>query len=330
MRPILSIEELSEQILSGSRVALGRAITLVESTLARDAEQAQELLAHLAPYTQSGRRLGISGPPGVGKSSFIEVFGMGWVERGHRVAVLAIDPSSPIGKGSILGDKTRMERLASHPATFIRPSASGNHPGGVARSTREAILLCLAAGYDTVIVETVGVGQAETAVRNMVDMFLLLVQPGSGDELQGIKKGIIEMADLIVVTKADGSLSEKARTTALEYRNALHYYPPKSWKTDVLLCSALENKGFEEIYLQIEAYYEALGTGLLHLRQQQNMLWMHETVRTMVLDWFYAQPAVRKAINNLETKVLAGELQPHFAAKELLRTIFNSNFCSDK
>jgi len=255
-RLMLSVDEYFEGITSGNRTILSKAITLIESSLPSHAEIAQEIIERCLPQSGKSMRIGITGVPGVGKSSFIEALGLMLTERGHKLAVLAIDPSSENSKGSILGDKTRMEGLSVHPAAFIRPSPSAGTLGGVARKTRETIILCEAAGYDTIIVETVGVGQSETAVHSMVDFFLLLMLAGAGDELQGIKRGIMEIADALVITKADAGNITKALQAKSEYENALHLFPPsESGRTPrVRTCSAHKNEGMEEIWNIISEY----------------------------------------------------------------------------
>src|SRR5690554_1927349 len=256
-----NIEQLAEQVVAGDRRALARAITLVESTRPDHRASADALLAKLLPETGKAVRLGISGVPGVGKSTFIEAFGLYLIEQGRRVAVLAVDPSSRRAGGSILGDKTRMELLSRSPDAFIRPSPAGRSLGGVARRTREALLLCEAAGYDVGIVETVGVGQSETAVAEMVDLFALLLLPGGGDELQGIKKGIVELAELVIVNKADGEMRAAAGRAAAEYRSALRMLRPlmENWKVPVLQVSSIEKRGLEAVWQAILKHREVLG-----------------------------------------------------------------------
>ncbi len=273
---------LAAGVRAGDRRALARAITLMESSRADHRLAAEALLHDLLPFAGNSVRLGVTGVPGVGKSTFIEAFGLHLVERGHRVAVLAVDPSSPRSGGSILGDKTRMEELARDPRAFIRPSPSGGTLGGVARRTREAMLVCEAAGHDVVIVETVGVGQSETAVADMVDMFLLLLVPGGGDELQGIKKGIVELADAIVVTKADGDLAPAAERAARDYRNALHLLAPSGggWTVPVLTCSAVAGQGVGAVRETVERHRDAMrATGRVAARRAtQAHAWMWNEV----------------------------------------------------
>src|SRR4051812_10717608 len=272
---------LLEPLLAGDRRALARAITLIESTRADHRERADALLAAILPHSGRSVRLGITGVPGVGKSTLIERFGLGLLERGRSLAVLAIDPSSKRGGGSILGDKTRMEELSRHDAAFIRPSPAGTTLGGVARRTREAMLLVEAAGFDTVIVETVGVGQSETAVADMVDMFVVLLLPAGGDDLQGIKRGVIELADLIVVNKADGDLKATAKRSAADYQHALRMLrsPTENWTPEVTTCSALAGTGVAAIWEVVERFRQAVGeTGMLRRRAEQARAWMWNEV----------------------------------------------------
>lgn len=314
--------DLADAIRAGDRRALARGITLVESTRADHRAAAEALLAALLPHTGGAVRLGISGVPGVGKSTFIEAFGLHVIGQGHRVAVLAVDPSSQRTGGSILGDKTRMEALSRDPSAFIRPSPAGSTLGGVARRTREAMLLLEAAGFDLVIVETVGVGQSETAVADMVDLFLLLLPPAGGDELQGIKKGIVELADLIVVNKADGDLVAAARHAVAEYRHALHMLRPASphWRVPVLSCSAITGAGVPEVWDAVGRYRAALGpTGEIGRRRaEQARAWMWSEIRESLVAAFTADPAVRAALAGLEADVAAGRTTPGMAARLLL------------
>lgn len=313
---------LVEGILAGDRRALARAITLVESTRPDHRADATEVVGALLPRTGGAVRIGISGPPGVGKSTFIEALGLHVVDEGHRLAVLAVDPSSSRSGGSILGDKTRMEELGRRPEAFIRPSPGGGQLGGVARRTREAMLLCEAAGFDVVVVETIGVGQSEVAVADMVDLFLLLVNPGGGDELQGIKRGIMELADLVVVNKADGDLAPAAGRTCADYRNALGLLRPKwrSWTAEARLCSALTRAGIDEVWDTVRAFSEAVaGSGeLVGERARQARAWMWSEVHDTLLDDFRAAPAVRALIPGLEEAVGDGRLAPTAAARRLL------------
>ena len=314
--------ELAERLRAGDRRALARAITLIESTRPDHRAEADDLLQRLLPHTGRSIRIGISGVPGVGKSTFIEAFGMHVIGGRHCVAVLAIDPSSRRGGGSILGDKTRMQKLASAEAAFIRPTPSGGTLGGVARRTREALLACEAAGFDVVMVETVGVGQSETAVADMTDIFLLLLQPGGGDELQGIKKGIMEIADLLVVNKADGDLKAAAKRTAQDYKAALRLMRPNSpnWTPEVLQCSALDETGIAEVWQAIGRYREAVTASgeLQRRRSDQAKAWMWSEVRETLDSALRSHPAVRSKVAELEAKVAAGKATPSQAAQRLL------------
>jgi LAO/AO transport system kinase len=307
---------------------LSRAITLVESSLKEDEQLAADVLTRLQPHTGASFRLGITGVPGVGKSTFIDSFGMALVESGRRVAVLAVDPSSQLTHGSILGDKTRMERLSRHALAYIRPSPARGSLGGVARATREAILLCEAAGFDVVIVETVGVGQSETAVHSMVDFFLLLMLAGAGDELQGIKKGIMEMADGIVINKADGDNLLKAKQARAEYEKALHLFPlpENGWSTPVLTCSALQGEGMSTILEMLERFRkEGADAGwMLEARRQQARIWMHETTAYLLEHGFKDHPAVKEALPEMEKSVMEGKVPPTVAASRLVHLYLQS------
>jgi LAO/AO transport system kinase len=315
-------EKLVAGVRSGDRRALARAITLVESTREDHAEQAAAVLAAVLPATGGAARVGVSGPPGVGKSTFIEALGAHLTEAGTKLAVLAVDPSSARSGGSILGDKTRMERLTRDPKAFVRPSPSGTTVGGVARRTREAVLLCEGAGYEVVLVETVGVGQSDTAVAEMVDTFALLVSPGGGDELQGIKRGVMELADLVVVTKADGDLAGAARQAEADHRHALGLLRPRfeGWRPPVLSCSARTGAGVHEVWAAVLEHRQALErTGALrHLRAEQARAWLWSEVRERLLAGLRADPAVMRLAPALEAKVVAGELAPPAAAAQLL------------
>jgi len=311
---------LAAGVLARDRAALGRAITLIESRRAADHAPAQELLQRLLPDAGAAHRVGITGAPGVGKSTFIEALGGHLTARGLRVAVLAIDPSSRKTGGSILGDKTRMPRLATHPEAFIRPSPTGGTLGGVARRTRESMLVCEAAGFDVVLVETVGTGQSETAVADMVDLFLLLLMPGGGDELQGLKKGVLELADLVAINKADGSSLERARDTAAEYGAALRILTPRGvrWTPEVLLVSALEGRGITELWQRVEAHREALGDELEARRRRQRLRWMWSLVEERAVERVRRHPAVAGLVAELEPEVESGRLSPTLAADRLL------------
>lgn len=312
-----------ERILAHDRLGLSRAITLVESILASDRELAQEIIQQVLPYAGNSVRVGITGVPGVGKSTFIEAFGTYLTGLEQKLAVLAVDPTSQRTGGSILGDKTRMETLAGNKLAYIRPSPAGKSLGGVARSTREAIILCEAAGFETIFIETVGVGQSETAVNEMTDFFLLLMLAGAGDELQGIKKGIMEMADAVVITKADGQNLQKAKAARAEYKSALHLFPrsESGWIPQVSVCSAVENTGIAEIWTMIENYVaQTKASGFWELkRQRQNLHWLHETINQALLENFYKQPEVKNTLPTLEQDVISGKRSAFAAAAEILK-----------
>ncbi|WP_341913387.1 methylmalonyl Co-A mutase-associated GTPase MeaB [Ferrovibrio terrae] len=314
--------QLAEQLLAGDRRALARAITLVESRHAQDRAAAETLLQAILPATGKAIRLGISGTPGVGKSSFIERFGLFLTGQGKKVAVLAIDPSSTLSGGSILGDKTRMEQLGRDANAFIRPSPSGGSLGGVARRTREAMLLAEAAGFDVVLVETVGVGQSETTVAEMVDMFLLLLAPGGGDDLQGIKRGIMELADLVIINKADGDLLPKARLAAADYRMALHLMRPRhsEWQPQVQMVSALLNEGIDAVWATIEDFRAKLdATGSFQAqRRHQAEGWLLRELQDGLLDWLRHDPAIAGELPKLQKAVGAGKTTPAAAARKIL------------
>ena len=311
----------AEAILTGDRRALAKAITLVESQRPQDVETAQTLLKSLLPHTGNSIRIGITGVPGVGKSTFIEAFGQHVIEKGHRLAVLAVDPSSPVAGGSILGDKTRMEALSREEAAFIRPSPAGRALGGVAFKTRESLLLCEAAGFDIILVETVGVGQSEHQVAGMVDFFLLLMLPGGGDELQGIKKGILELADAIVVNKADGASESLARTTQQHYRSAMSLLRHDDfWEPKVMTCSALQRQGIEEIWKMISEYADAsrANGAFAEVRAEQNLSWMRQLVDELLRDQLAKHPRVREALPTVEADVRSAAQTPLAAAQAIL------------
>ncbi len=315
---------LAQQILAGDRRALAKAITLVESTRADHGEQAVQLLAELMPHTGKSIRIGVSGAPGVGKSTFIESLGNYLTGQGHQVAVLAVDPTSAVSGGSILGDKTRMEALSVNPKAFVRPSPAGTTLGGVTRRTRESLLLCEAAGYDVIIVETVGVGQSETAVSDMTDMFLLLLSPGGGDDLQGIKRGIMELADLVLVNKADGDLTSIANQTLSDYRGALQFMQARTlgWTPKVHSCSALEGQGIAQAWAVVEDFRAVLTESgeLEGLRARQAKAWMWAETAAELLADLRNHPAVSSLVPELEAAVLAGELPAIVAAQRLIET----------
>ncbi len=314
--------DLAERLLAGERRALARAITLAESSRSDHRAAAEALLIEVMPHCGKAVRLGLSGSPGVGKSTFIEAFGLYLLAQGKKVAVLAVDPSSRLTGGSILGDKTRMEELSRAPGAFIRPSPAGRTLGGVARRTHDCVALVEAAGFDVVIIETVGVGQSETAVSELVDSFLLLLPPAGGDELQGIKKGVVELADLAVVNKADGKLVESARRAAAEYQSALRMLRPAAanWVPPVILTSALERRGLDEVWQAALAHREAMGPdGLAAKRAEQAHAWFWRELREGLVEAFQADPAVAAALPELERQVGSGALPPSRAAQELLR-----------
>lgn len=318
----VDVTALADGVAAGDRRSLARAITLVESTRADHRAAAEELLERLTPLTGKSIRLGISGVPGVGKSTFIERFGKEVIGGGHKLAVLAVDPSSKRSGGSILGDKTRMEELSRNPSAFIRPSPAGVTLGGVARRTREAMLVCEAAGFDVILVETVGVGQSETAVAEMTDMFLLLLLPGGGDELQGLKKGIVELADMILVNKADGDLVETARRSVAEYTSALRMLRPASpnWTVPVQSCSARTGDGIAEAWSRIEAFRDALGASgeIARRRSAQALDWLWTEVGEGLIAALKAHPEIVADLPDLERKVASGSLPPTIAARKLI------------
>ncbi len=327
-------EKLAKGVLEGKRRELARAITLIESTRDDHRAAAGDLLQRLTPHAGKSIRLGISGVPGVGKSTFVEALGNHVIDVGHRVAVLTVDPSSAISGGSILGDKTRMELLSRRLEAYIRPSPSGNTLGGVTRRSREAMILCEAAGFDVIIVETVGVGQSETRVAEMTDMFVLLLLPGGGDELQGIKRGIMELADLILVNKADGDLQSVAGRSAAEYRNALRLLHPRlaDWKVAVRTCSAREGVGIAEAWeaaLQYRDTLEASGQFVVR-RARQAQAWMWSEVNDNLSKALHSDPEVLKRIPALEAAAGEGRIPPSVAARQLLEFFFERQNQQDK
>ena len=326
-KPQLTPAEYVEGIRKGNRAVLGQAVTLVESRNAEHQIIAQEVIEKCLPYTGNSRRIGITGVPGAGKSTSIDSFGMHVIKQGHKLAVLAIDPSSERSKGSILGDKTRMERLAVEPDVFIRPSPSAGSLGGVARKTRETIVLCEAAGYDTIFVETVGVGQSEIAVHSMVDYFLLIQLAGTGDELQGIKRGIMEMADGIVINKCDGDNIERANLAAAQFRNALHLYPlpPSGFLPEVITYSGYYDLNIEGVWDLIDRYFAHVKpSGYFdekHHEQERN--WMRETINEQLLARFYFDPEIERLLSIKEDTVLAGKQTSFVAASDVLNFYYN-------
>lgn len=319
---IPTVDEFVSYILKGDITYLSRAITLVESTNVKHQEKANQILEQCLPFANKSVRIGITGVPGVGKSTFIEAFGKHLTNQGKKVAVLAVDPSSSINKGSVLGDKTRMEELVTDPNAFIRPSPSGTSLGGVAQKTKESIILCEAAGFDTVVIETVGVGQSETAVHSMVDFFLLLKLFGAGDELQGIKRGIIEMADAIVINKADGDNVRKAKMAKTEFNRALHLYPPKEsgWQPKVLVASALKNIGIDKIHELIHEYMQhTKDSGYFEKkRNDQNTHWLISTINQQLKDTFFQNDIIKKPLETEIKKLKEGKTTPFLSAKKLM------------
>ncbi|MEH7106256.1 methylmalonyl Co-A mutase-associated GTPase MeaB [Bacillus sp. JJ1764] len=306
-----SVEELYEGVLSGNRTLLARAITLVESNAGHHFQKAQMLLQKLLAHSGKSIRIGITGVPGAGKSTFIEAFGQYLCNLGYKVAVLAIDPSSKLTGGSILGDKTRMEQLAKNPRAFIRPSPTAGKLGGVHRKTREAMLVCEAAGFDVILVETVGVGQSEVIIRDMVDFFMLLVLTGAGDELQGMKKGIMELADAIIVHKADGANKLKAEQTRKEYNRILHFLQPatKGWETKAHTCSSITKEGINELWTMIQSFEQTVkNSGAFEQRRKiQTREWMHSMILDQLQYHFYHHPEVKNLLPKYENEVIAGE-----------------------
>lgn len=319
----IAVEELAEKILSGSRLDLAKGITLLESIRQEDREAGQALLLKLLPQTGNAIRLGITGVPGAGKSTFIEAFGLMLAEQGHKVAVLAIDPSSTVTGGSILGDKTRMEILARHPNAFIRPSPSAGTLGGVHKKSRETLLLCEAAGYDIILIETVGVGQSETVVRGMVDMFILLALTGAGDELQGMKKGIMELVDLVIVHKADGDNIPLAKKTVREYRQILHLLQQASpgWSAKAYPVSSYEKTGFDTIWQTILNFKETMEDNeqWSKRRQSQTKDWFYAMITDHLIDSFFSKDGKKSEVESLENQVVSGELTVSKAVETLFK-----------
>lgn len=318
----VNVKQLCESIIDRNITALSQSITLIESHAPQHQELVKQIISYCVPFSGKSVRIGITGVPGVGKSTFIEAFGKLLTATGKKVAVLAIDPSSSVSGGSILGDKTRMEELVNNPLAFIRPSPAGKSLGGVARKTRESIILCEAAGFDVILIETVGVGQSETAVHSMTDFFLLLKLAGAGDELQGIKRGIIEMADAILINKADGKNKEAAQKAKQEFNRALHLYPPKAseWKPKVKLASALQGDGIQEVWKMIEAYIQ-LTTGNSFFQQnriEQNKQWMLQRIEDQLKNNFFSDSAIKKELQVYLKKLENNKISPFEAADYLL------------
>ena len=328
-----SVESLFHDLVKGDHEALSTSITLLESTLPSDKDMANDLIQRCLPLTGRSVRIGITGVPGVGKSTFIESFGKLLVSKGKKVAVLAIDPSSGTSGGSILGDKTRMQDLSAMKEVFIRPSAAGTTLGGVARKTRESVFLCEAAGFDVILIETVGVGQSETMVHSMVDFFLLLMLAGAGDELQGIKRGIMEMADALVITKADGDNQKKAQMASREYANAMHLFPPKSsgWTAVSFTCSAYNNENIDKVWDTVESFtnHTRLNGWFADHRKVQDKYWLTETLKEMILNEFFEDPKLMSDLEQAEKKVYNGELSS-FHAAEMLYELFNRKLKENK
>ncbi len=327
-RQVLSPDEYCSGIIDGNITILSQAVTLIESNKPEHQKVAQEIIIKCLPYSGKSVRIGITGVPGAGKSTFIESLGKQITTSGGKLAVLAIDPSSERSKGSILGDKTRMEELSSDPNAYIRPSPSAGSLGGVARKTREIIILCEAAGFSTIFIETVGVGQSETVVHSMVDFFLLIQIAGAGDELQGIKRGIMEMADAIIINKADGDNFEKAQLAAAQFRSALHLFPPtgSGWTPPVLTCSALENTGIHQVWDTVNEYI-ALTTGNHYFKKRRNdqaRYWMYETINENLRNSFYQDQQIRTRLPQYEKLVLSNGMSSFIAAHELLDSYFKS------
>ncbi|MFA5850809.1 MAG: methylmalonyl Co-A mutase-associated GTPase MeaB [Bacteroidales bacterium] len=319
----LTVKEYVDGILAGNTAILSQAITLIESSRSDTREKARQIIEACQPHMVKSMRIGITGVPGAGKSTFIEAFGGLITGTGHKLAVLAIDPSSEKSKGSILGDKTRMETLCADPKAFIRPSPTGGSLGGVARKTRESIVLCEAAGFDVIFIETVGVGQSETAVHSMTDFFLLLMLSGAGDELQGIKRGIMEMSDLIAITKTDGTNIDKATLAKALYSNALHLFPPteSGWVPTAITTSAVTKAGLQDVFDKITQYFkltEANGY-YLHNRREQSRFWMYETINEELKNRFYEDEMIKQKLSEYEERVLDGRIGSFTAATELLK-----------
>lgn len=327
-RPI-DIDAYGDGVLAADRSMLARAITLVESNAHHHMASAQELLQRLLPHTGKSIRIGITGVPGAGKSTFIDTFGSYLTGQGYKVAVLAIDPSSSVTRGSILGDKTRMEKLSRDEHAYIRPSPTGGMLGGVARKTRESILVCEAAGYDVILVETVGTGQSEITVRSMVDFFLLLLITGAGDDLQGIKKGVIEIADALVINKADGDNKIPAQVASIEYNRVLHFLTSATdgWQTQSHTASALTGDGIEDIWAVIQAFQaNTQQSGVFIQRRQSQMReWLHSVVETQLVDFFFQHPNVQAVLPEIEQAVMQGDLPATSGAQQLLRLILSTD-----
>ena len=321
-------DDLLQPLLDGDRAALSKAITLIESTAKADQAEGNKLIQACLPHAGNSIRIGITGLPGAGKSSFIEVFGLHLIEEGAKVAVLAVDPSSTLSQGSILGDKTRMEELSVHEKAFIRPSPTGNTLGGVNRRTRESIILCEAAGYSHIIVETVGVGQSETAVHSLTDLFILVLLTGGGDDLQGIKCGVMELADLILINKADGDNLDRAKRTRSELAKAIHFLPPHpaNWKTEVMPVSALEQMGIDSVWDKVQEYQQHCKENgyWQQKRNQQALFWFKSTLSAGVLQRIENDEELQAQLSSLEARIKASEIDPFFAAEQFLDQLFKA------
>lgn len=321
----VDIETYYKAIIAGDRAMLAKAITLVESSLDKDEDLAASLLTKCLPHAGNSIRVGVTGVPGVGKSTFINTLGIKLINKGHKVAVLAVDPSSERSGGSILGDKTRMNELAAETNAFVRPSPSGGNLGGVARRTKEAIILCEAAGFDVILVETVGVGQSETAVSKMVDFFLLLVLAGAGDELQGIKRGIMELADAIAINKADGDNLPKAKKVVADYKNALHLFPANEngWLPEVMVCSSITGDGLDEVWDSVKKFQKATQeNGFFNKKRKgQEQYWMLQTIENSLKQKFFSRPQVISELEKVKQAVAAGEISSFEGAKRILALI---------
>ena len=324
----LTAQAYIQGILEGSRVLLSRAITIIESNLESDKELSKEIIQAILPHSGNSIRIGITGVPGVGKSTFIEVFGKHLVNQGHRVAILSIDPSSQRSRGSILGDKTRMEELANIDEAYIRPSASGDTLGGVANKTGETMLLCEAAGYDVVLIETVGVGQSETAVHGMTDFFLLLMLAGAGDELQGIKKGIMEMADMVVINKADGDNITMSKMAKLQYQNALHIFPQSEsgWSPVVSTASAIKNIGISNVWDEIEKFKKLVDENgyFKKNRNHQQIQWMYNNINEELKNLFYGSKNIKEHLSVMEKDIVSAKISPVKAAEIMIQEFKDS------
>ena len=324
----LTAQTYIQGILEGSRVLLSRAITIIESNLESDKELSKEIIQAILPHSGNSIRIGITGVPGVGKSTFIEVFGKHLVNQGHRVAILSIDPSSQRSRGSILGDKTRMEELANIDEAYIRPSASGDTLGGVANKTGETMLLCEAAGYDVVLIETVGVGQSETAVHGMTDFFLLLMLAGAGDELQGIKKGIMEMADMVVINKADGDNITMSKMAKLQYQNALHIFPQSEsgWSPVVSTASAIKNIGISNVWDEIEKFKKLVDENgyFKKNRNHQQIQWMYNNINEELKNLFYGSKNIKEHLSVMEKDIVSAKISPVKAAEIMIQEFKDS------